>query len=193
MTIVNSDGTLSQKSPFDMGRIDSEDMYQKIKKFDWRNINDGKIYLDEQTKKSSISLRNNLMRLSDVFAEKGDTIKALEILDLSIEKMPIKDFGHFSLSVGYPEMYYLLGQEDKARTSAETLIQLFKEQLIWLAEFSEEDSNSIFEEIDNNLLMYRNIIATQIDRFDTDENYKNKKQEEFIETVKLFSHLIPNE
>ena len=193
MKIVNPDGTVTKKSPFDMGRIDSEKMYNNIQKFNWRNINDGKIYLDEQTKKNSISLRNNLMRLSDAFAEEGDTIKALEVLDLSIEKMPIKDFGHFSLSVGYPEMYYLLGEPEKARKAADTLIQIFKEQLIWLAEFPKENSNLIFEEIDNNLLMYRNIIATQIDRFDTDEDYKKQKQDEFIETVKLFSHLMPDE
>tara|TARA_R110002072_G_scaffold291396_1_gene459553 strand:+ start:213 stop:3323 length:3111 start_codon:yes stop_codon:yes gene_type:complete len=193
MKIVNPDGTVTKKSPFDMGRIDPEKMYNNIQKFNWRNINDGKIYLDEQTKKNSISLRNNLMRLSDAFAEEGDTIKALEVLDLSIEKMPIKDFGHFSLSVGYPEMYYLLGEPEKARKAADTLIQIFKEQLIWLAEFPKENSNVIFEEIDNNLLMYRNIIATQIDRFDTDEDYKKQKQDEFIETVKLFSHLMPDE
>jgi len=176
-----------------MGRIDPEKMYANIQKLDWRNINDGKIYLDEQTKKSSISFRNNLMRLSDAFAAEGDTLKALEILDLSIEKMPIRDFGHFSLSVGYPEMYYLLGQNEKARAAAETLIKIFKEQLVWLAEFPAENSDLIFEEIDNNLLMYRNIIATQIDRFDSDEQYKASKQDEFIETVKLFSHLMPDE
>ena len=158
-----------------------------------RQINDGKIYLDEQTKRNSISIRNNLMRLSDAFAAQGDTVKALEILDLSIEKMPIRDFSHFSLSVGYPEMYYLLREPKKARTAAETLIRIFKEQLIWLAEFPAENSDLIFEEIDNNLLMYRNIIATQIDRFDTDEEYKSEKQEEFIETVKLFSHLMPED
>ena len=107
--------------------------------------------------------------------------------------MPIRDFGHFSLSVGYPEMYYLLGQNEKARAAAETLIKIFKEQLIWLAEFPAENSDLIFEEIDNNLLMYRNIIATQIDRFDSDEQYKSSKQDEFIETVKLFSHLMPDE
>ena len=56
-----------------------------------------------------------------------------------------------------------------------------------------ENTDLIFEEIDNNLLMYRNIIATQIDRFDTDEQYKTDKQDEFIETVKLFSHLMPEE
>ena len=193
MSIVNSDGTVTKRSPFDMGRIDPEKMYVNIQKFNWRNINDGKIYIDEQTKKSSISLRNNLMRLSDAFVAKGDTLKALEILDLSIEKMPIRDFGHFSLSVGYPEMYYLLGQNEKARAAAETLIKIFKEQLVWLAEFPIENSDLIFEEIDNNLLMYRNIIATQIDRFDSDEQYKTSKQDEFIETVKLFSHLMPDE
>ena len=133
------------------------------------------------------------MRLSDAFLAKGDTLKAIEILDLSIEKMPIQDFSHFSLSVGYPEMYYLLGENEKARAAAETLIKIFKEQLVWLAEFPAENSNSIFEEIDNNLLMYRNIIATQIDRFETDEQYKSAKQDEFIETVKLFSHLMPEE
>jgi hypothetical protein len=107
--------------------------------------------------------------------------------------MPIRDFGHFSLSVGYPEMYYLLDEQEKARAAAETLIKIFKEQLIWLAEFPAENSDLIFEEIDNNLLMYRNIIATQIDRFDVDEQYKTSKQDEFIETVKLFSHLLPEE
>ena len=193
MNVVNPDGTVTKKSPFDMGRIDPEKMYANIQKLDWRNINDGKIYLDEQTKRSSISMRNNLMRLSDAFVAKGDTVKALEILDLSIEKMPIKDFSHFSLSVGYPEMYYLLGEPEKARSAAEALIKIFKEQLIWLAEFPKEDSDQIFEEIDNNLLMYRNIIATQIDRFDIDEEYKTDKQNEFIETVKLFNHLMPEE
>ena len=193
MNVINPDGTVTKKSPFDMGRIDPEKMYANIQKLDWRNINDGKIYLDEQTKRSSISMRNNLMRLSDAFAAQGDTVKALEILDLSIEKMPIKDFSHFSLSVGYPEMYYLLGEPEKARSAAEALIKIFKEQLIWLAEFPKEDSDQIFEEIDNNLLMYRNIIATQIDRFDIDEEYKTDKQNEFIETVKLFNHLMPEE
>ena len=90
-------------------------------------------------------------------------------------------------------MYYLLGENEKARAAAETLIKIFKEQLVWLAEFPVENSDLIFEEIDNNLLMYRNIIATQIDRFDPDENFKMNKQDEFIETVKLFSHLMPDE
>ena len=74
-------------------------MYANIRSWIGKNINSGKIYLNEQTKKNAISLRNNLMRLSETFAMEGDTAKAVEVLDLSLEKMPIKDFGHYSLSL----------------------------------------------------------------------------------------------
>ncbi|MFY0630177.1 MAG: DUF2723 domain-containing protein [Flavobacteriaceae bacterium] len=183
----------SERSMFEMGRIDPEKMYANIQKFNWRNINDGKIYLDEQTKKNAISLRNNLIRLAETFAQEGDTVKALEVLDLSIDKMPIKDFGHVQFSLGYPEVYYQLGAPEKARETAEVLIKVFKEQLTWFAEFPKDETDDVFDEIDQNLLMYRNLIAGQIDRFDPDPDFKKQKQDEFMETVKLFSHLLADE
>ena len=183
---------MEDRSMFDMGRIDTEKMYKNIQKLRWRNINDGKIYLDEQTKKNAISLRNNLMRLSDAFAKEGDTLKALEVLNLSIDKMPIKDFGHFSLSLGYPEAYYQLDQQEKARQTAETLIKIFKEHLVWLSQFPKHQTDVIFDEIDNNLSMYRYVVG-KVDDFDSDRDYFKKVQSEFVDTVKLFSHLIPDE
>jgi hypothetical protein len=180
------------KTIFDMGRIDPEKMYANIQKLEWRNINNGEIYLDEQTKRNAISLRNNLMRLSEEFIKKGDTVRAEEILDLSIDKMPIKDFDHFSISMGYPEYYYQIGNTDKARATAETLITLFKEQLNWLSTFPKNDVELIFDDIDTHLYMYRNILG-QIEEHDTDATYLEKLQDSFIETVKLFNHLIPEE
>lgn len=183
---------MKNRSMFDMGRIDPEKMYANIQKLNWRNINDGKIYLDEQTKRNSISLRNNLMRLSLAFAKKGDTIKALEVLNLSIEKMPIKDFGHFSLSVEYPELYYQLNNQEKAREAAETLYQIFKEQLVWLAEFPPDKTDWVFNEIENNFLMFRNVIG-QVEQFDSDKEYFTKMKNGFEETMKLFAHLLQDE
>jgi len=183
---------LGQSSLFDMGRIDPEKMYNNIQKWEWRNINDGKIYLDEQTKRNAISKRNALMRLSEVFAKQGDTIKALEVLDLSLTKMPIEDFDHYSLSLGYPEAYYKLNEREKARKTVETLTRLFREKLIWLSTFSVENANLIFDEIDTSLYMYRNIIS-QVEANDKDEKYLDSIQTEFINTVKLFNHLIPDE
>ena len=180
------------KSLFDMGRIDPDKMYANIQKWDWRNINDGKIYLDEQTKRNSISMRNSLFRLSEAFEKKGANLKALEVLDLSLEKMPIQDFDHYSLSLGYPEAYYRLGNSIKARETSKTLLDLFKEKLIWLSTFSMDETSLIFDEIDTTLYMYKNVIS-QAEEADVDKEYLAALQEEFITIVKLFNHLIPDE
>ena len=180
------------KSMFDMGRIDTDKMYANIQKWDWRNINDGEIYLDEQTKRNSISMRNNLFRLSEAFSNKGDLLKALEILDLSLEKMPIKDFDHYSLSLGYPEAYYRLGDSKKARETSNVLLTIFKEKLIWLSTFSMDNTALIFDEIDTTLYMYKNVIS-QAEASDVDKEYIETIQEEFMTIVKMFDHLIPDE
>jgi len=180
------------KSMFEMGRIDTDKMYANIQKWDWRNINDGEIYLDEQTKRNSISMRNNLFRLSEAFSNKGDLLKALEILDLSLEKMPIKDFDHYSLSLGYPEAYYRLGDSKKARETSKVLLTIFKEKLIWLSSFSMDNTALIFDEIDTTLYMYKNVIS-QAETSDVDKEYIETIKEEFMTIVKMFDHLIPDE
>jgi len=192
--IYNQKGELQRElSLFDIGRIDTEKMYKNVQKWNWRNINDGKIYLDEQTKRNAISLRNSLMRLSAAFAEEGDTLKAIEVLDFSIDKLPIKDFDHYSLSMEYPEMYYKLGQEEKARETAKTLITLFKDQLIWYSTFPVEDFDMVFDEFDVTFrYLYRGIID-QVVEHDTDEDFVKELQEDFNQTISLFSHIIPEE
>ena len=40
--------------------------------------------------------------------------------------------------------------------------------------------------------MYRNILG-QIEKEGKDKDYLSKLQDEFIETVKLFNHLMPDE
>ena len=69
------------------------------------------------------------MRLSAAFAKEGDTLKAIEVLDLSLEKMPIADFDHYSLSMEYPEMYYKLGEVKKAREDAAAMRQTIIEEV----------------------------------------------------------------
>ena len=192
--IYNQEGQLTRElSLFDIGRIDPEKMYNNIKKWDWRNINDGKIYLDEQTKRNAISMRNSLMRLSTAFAKEGDTLKAIEVLDLSLEKLPIKDFDHFSLSLEYPEFYYKLGEQEKARAAAKTLIKLFKDKLIWFSTFDSESFDMVFEEFDLTFrYLYRGVID-QVENFDTDKEYVKELQKDFNETLDLFKHIIPSE
>jgi tetratricopeptide (TPR) repeat protein len=138
-------------------------------------------------------MRNSLMRLSSAFAKEGDTLKAIEILDLSLDKMPIKDFDHFSLSLEYPEMYYQLGEVDKARKTAETLIRLFKEKLIWHSTFAKRDFDLVFEDFDLTFrYLYRGVLE-QVQESDPDFDYFEKLQNEFNATLDLFQHIMPEE
>ncbi|NVJ88570.1 MAG: DUF2723 domain-containing protein [Flavobacteriaceae bacterium] len=192
--IYDENGKLIREiSLFDIGRIDPEKMYENIKKWEWRNINNGKIYLDEQTKRNAISIRNSLMRLSTAFAREGDTLKAVEVLDLSLEKLPIKDFDHYSLSLEYPEFYYKLGEQEKARKAAKTLIKLFKDKLIWFSTFDTKSFDLVFEEFDLTFrYLYRGVID-QVEKFDKDQDYVKALQKDFNETVDLFKHIMPSE
>ncbi|PQJ76413.1 glycosyltransferase family 117 protein [Polaribacter glomeratus] len=192
--IVNENGQLIRElSLFDIGRIDPEKMYKNVQKWDWRNINDGKIYLDEQTKRNAISLRNSLMRLSAAFAIEGDTLKAIEVLDLSLDKLAIKDFDHYSLSMEYPEMYYKLGEPQKARAAAKTLIKLFKDKLIWHSTFTKDEFDMVFDEFDMTFrYLYRGVID-QVVEHDKDEKFVMEIQNEFNQTLQLFDHIIPDE
>ncbi|WP_299671187.1 DUF2723 domain-containing protein [uncultured Polaribacter sp.] len=189
---IDQSGKKREVSLFDIGRIDAEKMYTNIQKLEWKNINSGNIYLDEQTKRNAISLRNSLMRLSEAFAKEGDTIKAVEVLDLSLDKMPIEKFDHYSLSLGYPEMYYSLGKHKKAEETANTLVRLIKEKLIWLSTFDKNNSDVVFDEIDTSLYMFKNLID-QVERGSNNKDYVSKIQNEFMDTIKLFDHLIPDE
>ena len=175
-----------------MGRIDPEKMYENIQKWDWRNINDGKIYLDEQTKRNSISMRNSLFRLSDAFAQKGDTIKAIEVLDLSLEKMPIKDFDHYTLSTGYPEAYYKLGNQEKARETAETLLRVYTEKATWLSTFDIDDLPLIEDELQTSFYIFDTIVRN-IELYDNNKDYLQQKKQSVNEIFRLFSHLMPDE
>ncbi len=180
-----------RQSILDMGRIDPDKMYENIKKWDWKTINSGEIYLDEQSKRNVISLRNNLIRLSETFLEAKDSIRAKEVLDLSLYKMPIKDFGHFSLSLGYPELYYRIGDRDSARKTAGTLIEIFQQNLKYYSTFSDGDIALVIDNIDTNLYMYQTLVK-QIAEYD-EEVFANEIFKEYVNHGRLFRHLMSDE
>ena len=189
---IDDNGREREVSLFDIGRIDTEKMYANIQKLEWKNINNGNIYLDEQTKRNAISLRNSLMRLSDAFAKEGDTAKAVTVLDLSLSKLPIADFDHYSLSLGYPEMYFKLGEQEKGKQVTNTLVRLITEQLTWLSTFDKKDCTLVFDEIDRSLYMFKSLID-QVENGSVEKDFVSKIQKDFMNTVNLFESLIPDE
>src|SRR5690606_27759063 len=54
---------VDERTPFDMGRIDSEKMYDIVLGWDWGNSGSPDIYHDPETRKNAITYRSNLARL----------------------------------------------------------------------------------------------------------------------------------
>ena len=171
----------------DMGRIDTDSMYVHVKKWSWKN-SDGDIYVDPETRKNSISFRNSLGRLADELIKEGDIIRAEEILDISIDKMPIEKYGYYRLVIGHIESYYLVNKPEKARKIAEFLINNFQEQINYYSGLSSYEFSQNFAELEGSLDLYRYIIATTVE-FDTEE-YSGKLKEDFMTTVNLLEEVL---
>ena len=102
----------NKNNPYIMGRIDSDLMYDIVKKWEWGNSESGSIYHDPETRKNSISYRSNLARLAEKLIDENKLEKASEIIDLAFEKMPIDYFGFYSLIPPFIEGYYRLNNID---------------------------------------------------------------------------------
>jgi hypothetical protein len=176
---------------FEMGRINTDVMYKNVKKWDWRNITDDNIYLDPETRKNSVTYRNNMERLARALINEKKFDKAEEIVDISLEKMPVAKFGHYSMLIGYVDLYYGLNKKEKARKLTAELKIVLQENLRYYSQFDESTVEAVFSDIERSLLMYDQLIKTAI-RFD-DEAYANTLKEEYVGYLKLFDYLIGEE
>jgi len=176
---------------FEMGRINTSKMYKNVKNWDWKNITDDNIYLDPETRKNSVTYRNNMERLATALIKENKFDKAEEILDISLEKMPVAKFGHYSMLISYVDLYYTLNKKDKARKLAAELKTVFQENLSYYAEYDETNVESIFSDIERSLLMYDQIVKTSV-RYD-DETYATNLKDEYVTYLKLFDFLIEEE
>jgi len=174
----------------DFGRIDSDTMYKNVKKWSWGNLNKG-IYLDPETRRNSLVYRSNLFRLAKQLFVEGNHDKAKEILDLSIDKMPIDAFGYYSSLLDYVDLYYELSDKEKARYVADNISKHFKETLMYYGDMPLKDKYKYFEDIERNFLLYREVLRMVTQH--KDNQYADSKLKEFSSLMDKFIDLMPTE
>ena len=175
------------RSFMDMGRIDTDTMYPHVKKWAWKNSN-ADIYFDPETRKNGISLRNSLGRLADELIKENDFVRAEEILDMSIEKMPIGAYGYFNLVIGHIESYYKIDRPEKARNITEFLVNNFNERIYYYSGLSSYELSMNFSDLESTLDLYRYVIATGVE-YDTEE-YSSKMKQDFMDAVTLLEEVL---
>ncbi|MDO6801780.1 DUF2723 domain-containing protein [Wenyingzhuangia sp. 1_MG-2023] len=171
-----------------MGRVDTDKLYAQIKNWDFGHHGED-FYLDPESRKNSISYRNNISRLVEALINEGKLDKAEEMLDLSYEKMPIEKYQQYGVCLGFPEQYYLLNKPEKAKKAADVLINIFQEKLIYFSKLNSSNINYLFDEIETEFKLYQTI-AADINKYEKDETYKKKVEDEFIAHIKLFEDMM---
>lgn len=178
------------QNPFDMGRIDSEKMYNIVKGWDWGNSGDPTIYHDPETRKNAITYRSNLARLVEVLLEEGETEKAKEILDIGMENMPVQYYGYYTLLEPYITGYYEVGEIEKARELWEQIAEKYKENLAYYSTLDLERQYNLGNTIVSDIERYRGLVDLLI--INQDDEIVQEKAEEFNEHLMLFKHFYGN-
>ncbi len=182
---------VNPRNPFDMGRVNTEKMYNIVKNWDWGNMDDPNIYHDTETRKNSITYRSNLARLIENLLKEGDTTRAKEILDLGIEKMPLEYYGYYTLVEPFISGYYEIGELDRARELWEKIAEKYQENLIYYSSLDLDRQYRYADEIITDTERYRGLVDLLIRQ--QDEEIVREKADEFNKYLKLFRHFYGDE
>ena len=177
---------IPKNNPYELGKIDSELMYKIVKEWEWGNSNDPNIYHDPETRKNSISFRGNLHRLSLKLLEEGEIKKSEEILDLSLDKMPVDYFGFYSLLEPYISTYYKLEKFKKGDQLFISLSNKYQQNLKYYSTLSKsKDSRfSIYtyaENIITDTERYRSLVESALNSNNT--NFIGQAIEDYIKST----------
>ncbi len=106
----------------DIGRIPSAKLYDRImNKFRWGNVNDQKVYIDENNQRMISSTRNIFARLALQLVEEEKKDSALTVLDRCMELFPGDRIPHNFFSLQLITAYYRAGDYEKADSLARVI------------------------------------------------------------------------
>ncbi len=177
---------LNKRSPFDMGRIDTDKMYDIVMSWDWGNSGSPDIYHDTETRRNGITYRSNLARLAEALINEDKNEKAEKVLDLAMEKMPINYFEYYSLLEPFVIGYYELDKPEKARKVYEDVTKKYQENLTYYNSLKFNKQRAIAEDIISDMERYRGLVQLVV-VYD-EEQYGRAEAKEFNDYLKLFRH-----
>ncbi|WP_273565642.1 glycosyltransferase family 117 protein [Maribacter halichondriae] len=180
-----------RKNSFEMGRIDSDLMYNIVKKWDWGNSGSPDIYHDPQTRIQSISYRSNLARLTETLIDENKIDKAKDIINMAMENMPLDYFGYYTFAEPFADGYYKVGETTKARELFEKLKTKYQERLTYYAGMTLDAQYERIDEIISDMEAYRRNIDILINN--NDREMAEKETLIFNEYIDRFSHFYKDE
>jgi hypothetical protein len=122
------------------GEINSDAMYDNMmNKFYFGNMQDPKIYMDENNLRMAMNFRNAFGRLAHTLILEGKKDSARRVLDRCMEVMPETTVPMNFFVLPMADGYYKIGETKKGDQIAERVYQLISDDLVYLFSFPDAD------------------------------------------------------
>lgn len=177
---------VNPRNPFDMGRIDSDKMFDIVMAWNWGNSGSLDIYHDTETRRNGITYRSNIARLAEALINEGKLDKAEKVLDLAMEKMPIDLFEYYSLLEPFIAGYYEVNKPEKAREVYYATSKKYQEKLLYYSGMKVTTQYGIADEIISDMERYRGLIDVLIAK--DSEEMARAEADMFNDYLRLFRH-----
>ena len=176
------------RNTFEMGRIDSDLMYEIAQNWDWGNSGSSKIYHDPQTRSQGLSFRSNLARLMETLIAENEIEKAKNVIDMAMTNLPFEYFGFYAFVEPFVDGYYKVGETQKARELYGNLKQVYQERLDYYAGIPLDEQYEKIDDILSDMQAYRRNIDILIENDNRD--YAEKETVTFNTFIDKFSQFV---
>jgi tetratricopeptide (TPR) repeat protein len=117
--------------------------------------------------------------------------KAKEVIEISLNNMPVDQFGYYTLVEPFVDGYYKVGETEKARILFDKLKTVYQERLAYYAGTNLDEQYSNIDEIIADMEAYRRNIDNLINN--NDREVAEKETLIFNEYIDKFQHFYKDE
>ncbi len=129
------------------GRVDADILYDNVmNKFVWGGLDESLVYMDENNRRMTISLRLVFSRLAETLALTGDNARAKEVLDKCLEVIPEENVPYDMFTMYLAENYYMIGENEKANEIIAKLADIYESNLRYFESLDAADVSKVRNE-----------------------------------------------
>jgi hypothetical protein len=139
--------------------VNTKEMYENLMtKFRFGNINDPKVYIDENTMRMCRTHRMMFSQLVGALYSQGDSVKALKALDYCQKMIPGNTVPHDHVSTMLAEYYYKLGETQKGDKIMDDVAKSAVENLNWYFSLTSAQRASVNNRISHNMAVLNQVL-----------------------------------
>lgn len=123
-----------------IGEVNTDVMYDHVVNgFQWGNIENPDVNLDDNNVRMVMNLRNLMSRLAEALIAEGKLDSAKVIMDLSLEKMPDSKVPYDYFVLPLAEGYAAIGEPEKGKEILDRLLKYKTEEIEYYFSFPDKD------------------------------------------------------